>query len=539
MSTNPFRQTNRSSLKGPGGGGSSSTSNFSTSDPHGNGPAPLSLNTKVPATSQKHVNFASPPAIPISPVSYPPSPESARHDFSSPFPSPGMGFPAQPDYSQALGMDPFANETSDGEDDRVIEVALENARVNTSITVSTSTSLNNPEQDAVRDTLGRFAGVPRRPTSENPPVGGPSGSSIGRERSGSTKAAMDVDAFKRLLLTGERGTPSSAAAEAAVQNTHTGVMPTVSDSGSSADTASISQHSIFETVVPLPEASPRTSDDLEEHQANEQRATMGSASETRKKPPPPKSRRGKPLRDSRGESGPTPTFDSFINSLSMPSSRHVSSEPSGLTSPTTDRSTTKEPSSPTAETEVHRRTPPAPPLARRKSMQASSNPGLTRSGSSKDSTLKELETPSSPVVPSTTHKLPPPPPSRRSTGATERKSSMEVSSFAEAINNPDVQHQERPSATESEHETPSSNSLLSRRLSHPHPPPVPPPRRGRGSSRSSVENQRPSMAALGAAEHGGTGSSLRRSSTEGRDILADLAALQREVDAARASAEGG
>ncbi|KAL2441576.1 hypothetical protein ABEF95_015617 [Exophiala dermatitidis] len=539
MSTNPFRQTNRSSLKGPGGGGSSSTSNFSTSDPHGNGPAPLSLNTKVPATSQKHVNFASPPAIPISPVSYPPSPESARHDFSSPFPSPGMGFPAQPDYSQALGMDPFANETSDGEDDRVIEVALENARVNTSITVSTSTSLNNPEQDAVRDTLGRFAGVPRRPTSENPPVGGPSGSSIGRERSGSTKAAMDVDAFKRLLLTGERGTPSSAAAEAAVQNTHTGVMPTVSDSGSSADTASISQHSIFETVVPLPEASPRTSDDLEEHQASEQRATMGSASETRKKPPPPKSRRGKPLRDSRGESGPTPTFDSFINSLSMPSSRHVSSEPSGLTSPTTDRSTTKEPSSPTAETEVHRRTPPAPPLARRKSMQASSNPGLTRSGSSKDSTLKELETPSSPVVPSTTHKLPPPPPSRRSTGATERKSSMEVSSSAEAINNSDIQHQERPSATESEHETPSSNSLLSRRLSHPHPPPVPPPRRGRGSSRSSVETQRPSMAALGAAEHGGTGSSLRRSSTEGRDILADLAALQREVDAARASAEGG
>jgi hypothetical protein len=82
-------------------------------------------------------------------------------------------------------------------------------------------------------------------------------------------------------------------------------------------------------------------------------------------------------------------------------------------------------------------------------------------------------------------------------------------------------------------EMPHTPSYL-KRLSQGLPPPPPPPRRGRGSSRSSIDTSRPSMASLGLSETGGSRSSTPRSDT--RDILADLAALQREVDAARAGA---
>ncbi|ETI25078.1 hypothetical protein G647_04449 [Cladophialophora carrionii CBS 160.54] len=504
MSTNPFRKS--SALKGPGG--SPSPNPNLTSDPRGTSPGGLSLDTRVPSSSQKHVNFASPPAIPISPVSYPPSPESTRQEFPVAFPSPKASYPPPTDYSQALASDPFGAEATD-DDDGVIGRALENARANNEITTPGVLGSVGATDNAIRETLGRFASTPRRPVN-NPPTGGV------KEPTGGSRSTLDVDAFKRMLLTGDRG-PS------VVQNTQAGPTP-VSDSGSSADTASISQHSIFETVQPAPDESPRTSDELDGNEANTYRAGLGPISERAEKPPPPKSRRGKPIKDPVVPHGPTTRFDNFINSLSLPSSHNSGSGTPSLKSPTIDEMPTSDRSDPAGTTETTKKTPPAPPLARRKSQQAPKKPVLTRSSSSRHSVLTEVDGPPSPSAISSASKPPPPPPARRSNSTTERRLSVDVLSIPEEA---DVGYLEaRPGLPQ----TPSYLKRMSQGL----PPPVPPPRRGRGSNRSSMETTRPSMASLGIMETGG--SEVSTPGSEHRDILADLAALQREVDAARAGA---
>ncbi|KIX00937.1 uncharacterized protein Z518_10002 [Rhinocladiella mackenziei CBS 650.93] len=520
MSTNPFR---RSSLKGPGG---SSTPHIPSADPRGTSPGPLSVDTRAPSTTQKHVNFASPPAIPISPVSYPPSPESTRQEFLTAFSGPKSSDPLPIDYSQALASDPFAGEASDGEDDGAIGEALKNAKANAVIATLAKPSPEN----AVKDTLGRFASSTRRPSSHQLGVGA-------KDQSGSTKPAMDVDAFKRMLLTGERG-PSSTSSprDGVVQNTQAGPSQSVSESSSSADTASISQHSIFETAPPMQEESPRTSDDLGANETDEQRAGLGTAPEGKKKPPPPKSRRGKPLKEIGVEQGPTATFDNFIHSLSLPDSSNVGSETPPLrSSPIGQRSPGDSLAASTA-LDSQKRTPPAPPLARRKSQQAPSKPVLTRSSSSRYSVLSGYDAPPSPSTNSTS-KPPPPPPSRRSNSTGDRGPSFDALSVPENTCLASKQSPTESPGSDSGPGLPSTSSYL-KRMSQGPPPPVPPPRRGRGSSRSSVETQRPPMAALGMSEPGGSDPNVGRSGTDARDILADLAALQKEVDAARAGAGG-
>ncbi|KIY02957.1 uncharacterized protein Z520_01422 [Fonsecaea multimorphosa CBS 102226] len=510
MSTNPFRKS--SSLKGSGGSNTPTPS--LTSDPRGTSPGALSLDTRVHGTSQKHVNFASPPAIPISPVSYPPSPESTRQEFLSTFPSPHSTLPAPTDYSQALASDPFAAEASD-EDDGAIEQALENARANNEMTASGSMVTKVSKEDAVRETLGRFASIPRRPVNSQ-------SAAAGKDLSSFSKSTMDVDAFKRMLLTGDRG--SSSVRDTAGQSIQSGPNP-VSDSGSSADTASISQHSIFETVQPAPDESPRTSDELEANEANIYRAQLGTISEKGEKPPPPKSRRGKPLKDLGTEQGPTAKFDSFINSLALPGSRNVSSEAPSLRSPPIDESSTGDRLASAGYPDTQKKVPPAPPLTRRKSQQAPKKPVLTRSSSSRHSVFSETDGPPSPYFSSSGTKPPPPPPARRTNSTGDRRPSLDVASIPEDA---DVMDSEvRPGLQSS----PSYSKRMSQGLP---PPPLPPPRRGRGSSRSSMETTRPSMAHLAMEEAGG--SDLGFPKGDPRDILADLAALQREVDAARAGA---
>ncbi|EXJ73439.1 uncharacterized protein A1O5_03199 [Cladophialophora psammophila CBS 110553] len=514
MSTNPFRKS--SSLKGPGGSSTPTptpTLNL-TSDPRGTSPGALSLDTRVHGTTQKHVNFASPPAIPISPVSYPPSPESTRQEFLSTFPSPKSPFPAPTDYSQALASDPFAAEASDDDDDSAIEEALENARANNEITAPGSITTKASREDAVKETLGRFASAPRRPLNNQSAAGS-------KDLSGSSKSTMDVDAFKRMLLTGDRG--SSSSRDTAVQSSQSGPNP-VSDSGSSADTASISQHSIFETVQPTHDESPRTSDELDGSEVNTYRAQLGTISEKGEKPPPPKSRRGKPRKDPGTEPGPTAKFDNFINSLSLPSSRNVNSEVPSARSPSIDESLTSDRFTSVGPLDAPKKVPPAPPLTRRKSQQAPKKPVLARSSSSRYSVFSETDGPPSPSFPSSGSKPPPPPPARRANSTGDRRPSLDVTSIPENANLADTEL--RPGIQS----TPSYLKRMSQGLA----PPVPPPRRGRGSSRSSMETTRPPMAHLDMVEAGGSDMGFPKS--DPRDILADLAALQREVDAARAGA---
>jgi hypothetical protein len=466
----------------------------------------------VPNVSQKHVNFASPPAIPISPVSYPPSPESTRQELLPTLASPNAPLPLPTNYSQALASDPFAAETSDVDDDGAIEQALENARVNNEVTAA-GLEPQASKENAVRETLGRFVSVPRRPVNNQPNTGG-------REQSSASKSALDVDAFKRMLLTGDRGPPSR---DTVAQNSQAGPIP-VSDSGSSADTASISQHSIFETVQPAHDDSPRTSDEFDGNEANAYRAGLGTISERGEKPPPPKSRRGKPLKENKPEPGPTAKFDSFINSLSQPASRNVSSETPSHKKPNLDAGTASDRPTSAEPADTQKKTPPAPPLTRRKSQQVPNKPVLIRSSSSRYSVFSDTEGPPSPQPTNSGFKVPPPPPARRSNSTNERRPSIDVASIPEDIG---------AAGLESRPGLPHTPSYL-RRMSPGLPPPIPPPRRGRGSSRSSIETSRPSMASLGLTETGGSRSSTPRS--DPRDILADIAALQREVDAARAGA---
>ncbi|KIV83703.1 hypothetical protein PV11_05705 [Exophiala sideris] len=516
--TNPFRRN--SSLKlGP------SDSSSATSIAEHRGTSPLSVNTEV--TTTKHVNFASPPAAQvISPVSYPESPESARQEIPSGFPSPSAPLSLATTYSQALSSDPFAAETSDGEDDNAIEQALKNANHNNAIVVGNPTTGITLKGNDVRDTLARFASGPRASAAYQQTTTGTN------EQSGSAKLTMDVDAFKRMLLTGER--QSARLGDGTSHNTHAVSVQPVSDNSSTTDTASISQRSIFETAPPTLEESPRTSEELDTREAEKQRASLGSASAGRKPPAPPKSRRGKSVHET-GDAAAVAKFDTFINALSVsPAEQPVSSDKDSLKSSSIDQGVTGERFAIPLTLESQKRTPPAVPLARRKSERQAGKPALARNSSSQVSVLSDDPSPS-PTTTNFASRAPPPPPARRLTSTSERRPSLDVIHDLEDDHTVGKQAFPEFPSTDSRHGTVQTATYLKRTGQAP-PPPVPAPRRGRGSSRSSVETQRPSLGALGVPDASSGEPIVRQDSSDARDILAEIAALQREVDAARATA---
>ncbi|KAF2967468.1 hypothetical protein GQX73_g6079 [Xylaria multiplex] len=111
-----------------------------------------------------------------------------------------------------------------------------------------------------------------------------------------SKGSLDVDSFKRLLLTGYANLPKPAqpVAESTGNPPSLGTLP---DGGSATDGSSISKQSLLDAL----HETPRTSHEISESEASEERrgvlptsplATIPSAS-ARKKPPPPSSRHGK------------------------------------------------------------------------------------------------------------------------------------------------------------------------------------------------------------------------------------------------------
>lgn len=102
------------------------------------------------------------------------------------------------------------------------------------------------------------------------------GQGSAEQAAGAGKAGMDVEAFKRLLLTGQGPTPSQAG-----------------DGGSITESSSVSRQSIFESSHP-PQETPRTSHEISEPEpeAEEEKRDLISTpqprgSRSRKKPPPP------------------------------------------------------------------------------------------------------------------------------------------------------------------------------------------------------------------------------------------------------------
>ncbi|KPI34794.1 uncharacterized protein AB675_10188 [Cyphellophora attinorum] len=439
---------------------------------------PLFVNTRVP-TSQKHVNFASPPAVgSISPASYPSSPESTRQAGFSNVHGDSDGL--------ALGNNPFQENTLNDEDDMAIAQALQNARMN-SEAATAGKQATTARQANVRDTLSRFSSAGRKDAQ---PV---------KKEEENKKPSMDVNAFTRLLMTGQGGADAQVRAP-----------------------------STFDSIARPTEATPRSSSEHE-------RASISKEAKIPPPPPRPRSLRAESSTDTRTEServkenfaAQMQRFDDFGKIDEPDSPEQVEAVPA-------------KPSSTSKR-------PPPPPIARRKSQKSApaststyARPDLARSGSSRYSINSESGEPPSPSPDLPTSKTalppPPPPPSRRPNSQYGRRQSMELPAT----------HEEDEDDTSTERPPAASKRISQSSLP---PPPVPPPRKGRGASgRSSMDSQhRPSMSALGlnsgsarsSSEYGRPGSESRNASgttEKAHNILADLEALQREVDAARASA---
>lgn len=404
------------------------------------------------------------------------------------------------------------------------------------------------KEDPVKATLARFVPTPRR--RAGPASAGQDGDD------GSVKPprqSMDVDAFKRLLLTGTSdATPSPPPAQAKAAVAHSTL--TSDSSSSTADTASLSQQSLFDQLIPAPSETPRTSYELESEEpvASEQDALLPrNVNHVFKKPALPKSRQPNPpqspagsLRD--GQPGLSSKTQGDLNKPLPPPpitntfpSIHDTDEPTTSPSPAQPRQR------------------PPPPLARRSSQRRASSyedslPSTPTSPiySSHDGVLHDSQ---SEHFAKTATPAPPPPPSRRA------KRMSNASQLSAQITLPEADEERTPILTSEPlrlSPTPSMSSLSNPRPQPPpsrqaslakrqsripsgspvsgQPPPPPPPRRARASSRGSVDSQSIlPFADAGSLVQSPNAQSDVSSQSKSTDILADLVALQQEVDALR------
>lgn len=449
---------------------------------------------------ERHVSFASPPVNSTFPAaSYPSSPESTR---SPPTYFPHTGALATPNYRTAIQSDPFEDLTTDRREDGTLQQAVHNAQNNIAIS-QPPVQPELPEQSAVWNTLSRFSSAPAQP-----PV-----SSESRPSLPDSRKSLDVDAFKRLLLTG---------------NTDVGVNQ--------------EQQSIRRPAPPPPRNIPGSN------------PSTSGAPETSFSTPSSDTQDSKEIDAKRA---------SFINSLTQPDKDKTPLDATGklpppapaprraktvrsrdispLPAPLTTESAVPSETVTDGEEKLSKR-PPAPPVARRSSQRFPSY-------KSDDSANTPSPT-ASPAEPTRPVARPPPPPMRRQ-ASTSRRPSQDLAPTLEESESDTIPAQgdrqssiERPvigSRNSSQSIKRASQGLMS-------PPPLPPPRKGRGSSRSSMDGFRPSLATLMGDEDGQGNTSFTdksqpsistdRSSltaSNADSILAELADLQKQVDAARHS----
>jgi hypothetical protein len=457
--------------------------------PMAQGDEPIKNNDKP----VKHVRVQSPP---------PSSPEDAiDHKAHTQLP--------QGDEGHALGHDPFesivSDESSDDSDEEIPP------------TISVSNDGRAPMNPFSKTlaTLERTEG--KQSTNEAPPAG-------------TGKAAMDVESFKRLLMTGSSGVTASAPISAVpAQPAHTG--PT---DGSSTEASSVSRHSIFENIQEnLPE-SPRTSHEVSDADDDRRRMppTLQRSASERKKPPPPSSRHGKlinvQLRDDARPhsvyltstsvpsplSATAPTINAAERSATdlnkpLPPAPSRASHDSDRESVFDRESLGKAPEPPSPSNSIRRKLAPAPPSARRHG-QSVTDPNapqlppkrLTNVGDdSRNSSTQDLSSLQASTNQQASFKVPPPPPLRRPGSIRNSSAISPPLTISDLEKSPSI---------------PRAPSTPSKRLSV--APPPPPPHRPRGSSGTSVDANLADPAA---------------STAERPDILADLTALQREIDALR------
>ncbi|KAG9249174.1 hypothetical protein BJ878DRAFT_90568 [Calycina marina] len=404
--------------------------------------------------------------------------------------------------------------------------------------------------------------------------------------SASGKPTMDVNAFQRLLMTGDAGlgsphTTSPRLSQPPIQ-LHTQTPSSkfgAEEHGSSTDTSSMSRQSKFEHIQPTTHESPRTSHEVSDDDIR-RGVEQTSTSSGRKPPPPPSSRHGKlikvELRDDASSNAPTlspqpPTPSSITPQHHFTSSPVSSRSTTDLNKPLppapsrashdSDResvfdkeSAGKTPELPSSASSVRRKVPPAPPISRRhshlitdaKSTRESSRPfpkveeegGDDSSFSRRRSiAILGLDSPG-------TSKPPPPPPTRKvgSVRRSNRDSQQPGLDSSSTVSlpppTPPARHSSRSisggGATGRPASVRSFDMSTNKRTSM--APPPPPSRHHRNSMDSDVPN-------LGGAE----GRRMSQDSVMslkpapppdskvevgGADILADIAKLQLEIEAA-------
>ena len=450
----------------------------------------------------------------------------------------------------SLPDDPFDAES----DDEVGTTEDENLRRNT---------ISNAGPEYVKDA----AGSPRPSNIEGKhiahaavgmtsPKGGESSIPGLADAGTKSKPHYSVDEFTNLLMTGKR--QISAATAATIPPVSSLTSPILGDSSSNTDSSSISRQSMFEPSSDPRQETPRTSHELS--LSDEERQKLVQALPTKgSKPATSRSHHGKLVSGTASHAGfprepSSPLARTGSNSTgARPLSPSPPRTPTDLNKPLPpppSRETLENvplASKTSQDTDIsfatlnQKREPPMPPSARRqgqprpKSLVGKADRSilvpkvLSSAPSSLSSTPSELEA-----------KAPPRPPPRRpgpirglstssSTSAVSMIPTPSSSTFSDEIN-PNVS-KNKPPVPPARNRAGSSakrQSALAAQTGLPGMPPAPPPRR-RGSSQSSFSPSRlsaeyqPSITERQRADSGA-------SSVQSKDVMADLSALQREVD---------
>ncbi|TVY41525.1 hypothetical protein LSUB1_G003701 [Lachnellula subtilissima] len=549
-SSNPFRRKGHSAAAAPPAPAAPENPSFEqisykqVGSPPWSGPPAIDAPKKI----TKKVRVQSPP---------PPSPlrlDSASTTREERFPYSASAKPPTP---IPRDVDPFYSIESDTSED---EASSGPSRVPA-----------NPFSKTL-ETMERPGGLSGREIPTVPPT---NVSSPGR-------ASLDVEAFKRLLMTGNAGLGISTATPPTQAHV---AQHALGDGGSSTDASSVSRQSIFEAIQETHAESPRTSHEISDPDDDRRGLATETQSLTsgRKKPPPPSSRHGKSinveLRDEPTASTVQPpstpgsiTSQNYftlspVNSnrsqtdlnKPLPPAPNRASHDSDQESVFDKEAAGRTPEPPSPSSSIRKKTPPAPPLARRHS-QLVSDSKLTRSGSGRLSPRVEEDNVSiagseySGRERSNSGKVPPPPPSRRPPSIRSSSQNLPVSSpSATSIPTPP------PARGSSRHSMsgrpPSLSSLdlpTSNKRASVVPPPPPPHRHGwetptqsqspgalrRASGekrRRSIDNARPRRDSEASSV---SQVEIIESNPGSDNILADLSTLQREIDALRSQSAG-
>ncbi|KAK3689844.1 hypothetical protein B0T22DRAFT_481040 [Podospora appendiculata] len=359
---------------------------------------------------------------------------------------------------------------------------------------------------------------------------GPGMSTQSPNRTPGARGTMDVDAFRRLLLTGqsgELGISQPAASNPGVPPAQLSPHPTTpgADGASITDASSISRQSIFDATYPVQDT-PRTSHEASEPEPeSDQRGLLSNSLPkippppitARRKPPPPSSRHGKLIKL---ELGQAPSQAPTRDGIARPMSSSSLSNQTGLAVAPPLVSPPSQPQSPPSD--INKPLPPAP--------SRFSPDGVAESIFDREAAGKvpEIDTdpdtiamppPRPPTPPNHSHatsstgatvphppKKPAPPPRRQPHGRSDSKlSTITTSSPAPQPEDPD------PLRRSSMDSTRSISSSLRINI---HAPAPPPPRRSSHMPRSANSFVSPSSASLSSIASGGT---AERSPSEAAD----------------------